>query len=446
MDEQGGDESNGRARTIVVIVALLAVLGALWWTLALTRPLPPRVVVMSTGPEGSAFPGFAERYRAAFARVGIDLQLRPSAGSVENLARLKDPRSDVSIGFVEGGLADPEHDVDLVSLGALFYEPLWVFVRSTDNQPKLADFIHKRFSSGAEGSSTRAFSLRLLALNGVTSDVPLLAYSPQEAADRLQAGDLAGATFVTSWDSPVIRQLSASPEVRLIGFPRADAYVALYPYFTKLVLPMGVGSLAQNLPSADVPLIATKATLVVRKDLHPAVQYLLLDTATQIHGGPGIFQKAGQFPAAEAIDLPLSDHARTYYTSGRPFLQRYLPFWLAVLAGQLLVLLIPVVGVLYPILRLAPVIYGWSMRRRIFRLYGELKFLENELEKGGATEPLRRRLDRLEERANHIRVPVTFRHLQYTLRLHINLVRQRMGRTEAPVGPAGLNPRGGQPS
>lgn len=427
MSEPDEDEGKGRIRSVVVIVAVLAVMGALWWALALTRPLPPRVVVMSTGPEGSAFPGFAERYRAAFARVGIDLQLRPSAGSVENLARLKDPHSDVSIGFVEGGLADPDRDGDLVSLGALFYEPLWVFVRSTETQPKLGDFIGKRFSSGAEGSSTRAFSLRLLALNGIKSDVPLLAYSPQEAADRLVAGELDGATFMTSWDSPVIRQLSASPEVRLIGFPRADAYVALYPYFTKLVLPMGVGSLEKNLPSTDVQLIATKATLVVRKDLHPAIQYLLLNAATQIHGGPGIFQKAGQFPAAEAIDLPLSDHARTFYTSGKPFLQRYLPFWLAVLAGQLLVLLIPVVGVLYPILRLAPVIYGWSMRRRIFSLYGELKFLENELEKGGATDALRRRLDRLEARADHIHVPVTFRHLQYTLRLHIGLVRQRMG-------------------
>jgi len=427
MSLQAPAHETHRWRQIAVLVTVLAVVGALWWMLALMQPLPPRVVVMSTGPEGSAFPGFAERYRAAFARVGIDLQLRSTAGSVENLALLKDPKSDVSVGFVEGGLADPERDGDLVSLGALFYEPLWIFVHSTEERPKLSDFVTKRFSSGAEGSSTRAFAQRLLALNGITSDVPLLAYSPQEAADRLLAGDLAGATFMTSWDSPVIRQLSAAPEVRLLGFPRADAYVALYPYFTKLVVPMGVGNMAKNLPPTDVQVIATKATLVVRKDLHPAVQYLLLDAATQIHGGPGIFQKAGQFPAAEAIDLPLSDQARTFYTSGRPFLQRYLPFWLAVLAGQLLVLLIPVLGVLYPLLRLAPVLYAWSMRRRIFRLYGELKFLEDELEKGRSAEDLRPRLDRLEERANHIHVPMAFRQLQYMLRDHIGLVRGRLG-------------------
>ena len=427
MNRSEPDTAPHRWRQIAVLVTVLAAIGALWWMLALMRPLPPRVVVMSTGPEGSAFPAFAERYRAAFARVGIDLRLRPTAGSVENLALLKDPKSDVSVGFVEGGLADPERDGgDLVSLGALFYEPLWIFVRSTEERPKLPDFVSKRFSSGAEGSSTRAFAQRLLALNGITSEVPLLAYSPQEAADRLLTGDLAGATFMTSWDSPVIRQLSAAPEVRLLGFPRADAYVALYPYFTKLVVPMGVGNMALNLPPTDVPVIATKATLVVRKDLHPAIQYLLLDAATQIHGGPGIFQKAGQFPAAEAIDLPLSDQARTFYTSGRPFLQRYLPFWLAVLAGQLLVLLIPVVGVLYPLLRLAPVLYAWSMRRRIFRLYGELKFLEDELEKGRPADELRPRLDRLEERANHIHVPMAFRQLQYTLRDHIGLVRARL--------------------
>jgi len=167
---------------------------------------------------------------------------------------------------------------------------------------------------------------------------------------------------------------------------------------------------------------------VVRKDLHPAIQYLLLDAAREIHGGPGIFQKVGQFPAAEAIDVPLSDHARTFYTSGRPFLQRYLPFWLAVFAGQLLVLLIPVVGVLYPLLRLAPALYGWSMRRRIFRLYGELKFLDDELDRRGheAVADVRTRLDHLEQRTNHMKVPLAFRQLQYTLRLHIGVVRQRL--------------------
>jgi hypothetical protein len=235
--------------------------------------------------------------------------------------------------------------------------------------------------------------------------------------------------MLTSWESPAVRKLVAATDVDLVSFPRTDAYVALYPFLNKLVLPTGAGDLAKNRPPKDVVLIAPKASLVVRRDLHPAIQYLLLDAASEIHGGPGIFQKAGEFPAAEATDLPLSDSARQFYKSGRPFLQRYLPFWLGVLVGQLLVLAIPVVGVLYPMLRVAPAIYGWGMRRRIYRLYGQLKFLEMELDRRRPEQDvtdLAGKLDRLEERANHFRVPTAFAHMLYTLRIHMSLVRTRI--------------------
>jgi hypothetical protein len=203
-----------------------------------------------------------------------------------------------------------------------------------------------------------------------------------------------------------------------------------------LILPEGVGDLAKNRPPRDVVLIAPKASLVVRKDLHPAIQYLLLDAAEKIHSGPGIFQKAGQFPAAEAIDLPLSDVARQFHKSGRPFLQRHLPFWLAVLVDRLLVLLIPLVGVVYPLVRFAPSLYGLQMQRRIFRFYGELRFLERELESRGAgqsIDDLSSRLDRIEEKANHLRVPVFYSNMLYTLRMHISLVRGRMERFRGKV-------------
>ena len=195
------------------------------------------------------------------------------------------------------------------------------------------------------------------------------------------------------------------------------------------MLPAGVGDMVKNRPPTDVTLVAPKASLVVREDLHPAIQYLLLEAATEIHSGPGMFRKAGQFPAPESIDLPLSSYAHQFYKAGPPFLQRHLPFWLAVLAQQLLVLLIPVLAVLYPLLRFLPALYGWAMRRRVFRLYNELKRVEDQLISLDAQEnaaDLVARLDRLEERASRFRLPVSFRPLLYALRLHISLVRQRL--------------------
>jgi hypothetical protein len=239
--------------------------------------------------------------------------------------------------------------------------------------------------------------------------------------------DLVG--IAAAWEAPIVRRLMLDPSVRVASFVRADAHVALRPYLSKLILPRGVADLANDRPPTDVTLLATKASLVVRGDLHPALQYLLLEAASEIHATPDVFSKVGQFPAAEPIDLPLSGVARQYYRSGQPFLQRYLPFWMAALTSWLLVLLIPVVGVLYPLFRVLPALYGWGMRHRIFRLYGELKFLEAELAgeaTAEVTSALADRLDQLERRADRMHVPVAFAHMLYTLKLHIGLVRQRV--------------------
>jgi len=195
------------------------------------------------------------------------------------------------------------------------------------------------------------------------------------------------------------------------------------------VLPAGIGDMARNVPPADVVLVAPKASLVVRRDLHPGIQYLLLEAADEVHSPPGLFHRAGEFPAPEAIDLPLSADARHFYKSGPPFLQRYLPFWLAVLAGRLLVVLVPLVGVAYPALRSLPAAYAWMMRRRVFRLYGELKLIELETEgrtAGASTEALVARLDDLEDRVSRLHVSRGQAPHAYTLRHHIGLIRERL--------------------
>jgi len=254
-----------------------------------------------------------------------------------------------------------------------------------------------------------------------------LPYPPSEAGQKLLSGDIQAALIVQSLASPVVHDLLVADGINLASFPRADAYVALYPYLNKLVLPAGVADLAKNRPPVDTVLLAPMASLVVRDNLHPAIQYLLLEAAQQVHSRPGIFAHASQFPSPNAVDLPVSENALQYYKSGLPFLQRYLPFWLAVLVGRLLVLLIPVAGVLYPVLRLTPALYGWAMRRRIFSLYAQLKAIENDLYRPrGAPQGSPRlieRLDRLEHRVNRLRVPTAYASMVYTLRSHIDLVR-----------------------
>jgi TRAP transporter TAXI family solute receptor len=389
---------------------------------------PARALVMTTGAAGSAYDVFAQRYKAILAGEGIELELEQSAGAVENLRRLNDPRSGVSVGFSQGGLTSSSESPDLVSLGTMFYEPLWFFCRGDTCGQRPGDLRGKKISIGPEGSGTRALASRLLTLNGLDEGaVERLPFTAAESAERLTRGDIDAAAMVASWSTPVVSKLLASSEIELIDFPRADAYVALYPYLTKLVVPAGVGNMAANRPSKDVGLLALKASLIVRKDMDAALQNLLLDAATQIHASADIFAKASQFPAPEAGDLPLSENAREFYKSGRPYLQRILPFRLAQLAGKLLIVLVPLVGIVYPLLRFAPTLYGWSMRRRVFQLYGELKHIEAEVEaRPDDAASLRRRLDQLEERADHLQVPLAFTQILYTVRSHIGLARARL--------------------
>jgi TRAP-type uncharacterized transport system substrate-binding protein len=409
---------------VLLVVALAAIVSWL-------GPLPPRVILMSTGAPGSDYALLAERYRTVLKRSGIELRLVPSAGAVENLQRLNDPRSRISVAFAEGGLTTESESPQLMSLGTMFFEPFWFFSRIPLSR-SLDELRDKKISLGQEGSGTRTMALRLLKLNGLdeTLSPRMLALTPAQAQDALLRGEIDAAAFVSSWDSDIVRELLGSSNVSLVGFPRADAYVALYPYLTKLRLPSGVGNLATNRPPTDVDVIAPKASLIVRRDLHPAVQYLLLDAATQIHSAPNIFQLYGRFPAAQRDDLPLSRDALQFYKSGMPFLQRYLPFWLAVLTSRLLFILIPVAGVLYPLLRLAPSLYFWTVRRRVYLLYGELRVLEAEVERTGGmvTSEVLARLQRLDERAHQMRVPLGVASILYTLRAHIALIYARIAR------------------
>jgi TRAP-type uncharacterized transport system substrate-binding protein len=415
---------------IIVAVALVIAL-----ILALLGPAPSRTVVMATGPEGSAYHAIGERYRALLREHGVELKIVTTDGSVDNVRRLRDSHSGVSVAFVQGGVTSERESPELVSLGTVFHEPVWMFVRGAVPAVSAHMFKGRRISIGAEGSGTRKLALELIGAVGLSLDgVETLALTSSAVAEAMPRGDVDFALLVAPWESKAVRTLLTADGVTALSFPRADAHVLLRPYLSKLVVPQGVADLAKNRPPTDLVLVAPKASLVVRRDLHPAIEYLLLDVASQLHSQPGVFQKAGEFPAAEPIDLPLSEDARQYYHSGRPFLQRYLPFWVAVFAARLLVILIPVVGVVYPLVRLLPALYGWGMRRRIFALYGELKFLETEIGSratGAPMDDVRAGLDKLEQRANHMRVPVAFTHMVYTLRLHIRLVREQLERQRA---------------
>ncbi|MGY8661414.1 TAXI family TRAP transporter solute-binding subunit [Bradyrhizobium sp. UFLA05-109] len=398
-------------------------------SLFIVTTLPPRELVMATGAEGDANYELGIRYREILAKDGVKLQLQQTSGSLENLRYLRDPRSHVSVGFIQGGTTTSKEAPELESLGTVFYEPLWVFRRSEIAEGAQA-LRGRRLSIGPEGSGGHALALQIFKTTKLDSIIgEISGLPPQAAAQKLIAGDIDAAFIVTAWESPVVQSLLHAKGIELSSAQRADAYVAIYPFLHKLILPAGVIDLLTIRPPNDVVLLAPEASLVVRADLHPALQYLLLNAAVQIHSQPGIFQKAGQFPAAEAIDLQLSQEAQRFYKTGRPFLQGYLPFSLATLVEKLLVVLVPLVALLFPVIRFLPPSYDWMMQRRIRRLYDEIRLIENEMEVQGTKVDrgaLSARLDLVDQSASHLQLPNVYASSLYTLRSHVDLVRTRL--------------------
>jgi TRAP transporter TAXI family solute receptor len=421
-------------RHLAVAATIAILLGA---GVFILESLPPRTIAMATGAEGGANYELGIRYREALAREGVKLDLQPTTGSLDNLRRLRDSSSGVSVGFIQGGTTNRKESPELESLGTIFYEPMWLFRRAEIGTGPLR-LRGRRVSIGPEGSGGRALALQIMSRTKIDTIVgELSGFTPKVAAEKLIAGEIDAAFIVTGWGAPAIQSLLNAKDIELDSYLYADALIAIFPFLNKLVLPAGVFDLVTARPPADVVLLAPKASLAVRADLHPALQYLLLDAAVQIHSQPGIFQKAAQFPAAEAIDLPLSGEAHRFYKSGRPFLQGYLPFWIATLVEKTLVVLIPLAALLYPGFKLLPQMYDWMMQLKIRRLYDEIRSIESDMEIQGPefdANALNARLNQIDQRANHLQLPTVYASNLYTLRSHIDLVRTRLT-TSADMSP-----------
>jgi hypothetical protein len=280
---------------------------------------------------------------------------------------------------------------------------------------------------GGAGSGTHHLAIELLDANGIDAkNTRLIEEGGLGLLERLQKNEIDAVFVVGPTQSSLVWSLLYTPGVRLMNLVHAEAYTRRFPYLARLVLPRGAIDLTRDIPPHDVQLVSPLATLLVREETHPALIDLLMQAASEVHGGPGAFQKPGEFPRAGHSEFPLSKEAERYYKSGKPFLQRYLPFWAATLIDRMVVMLVPLLAVLVPLFKFAPQIYGWRVRSRIYRRYGELKFLENELnEDSGRHSRLEwlEKLDAIEKDASGIRTPLTFSDMLYTLRGHIDLVR-----------------------
>ncbi|MFS2015690.1 TAXI family TRAP transporter solute-binding subunit [Massilia sp. CT11-108] len=428
-------------RDLLVAVAPTAVLvlAACIVAYIVVDPAPPRHVILATGQENSAYEEFGRKYATILARDGIKVDAQRTLGSEDNLQRLIEGKADIA--FVQSG-STSEAQAErrgLVSLGSLFTEPVWLFLRERDAHGRKRDMDSivqlkgLRINLGPEGTGVPKLFRQVLAVNGLEPrQLKLSALENTPATVELLAGHIDGLVFSSAPEAPLIQMLLQTPGIRLFNFRQAEAYTRRLPFLTHVVLPRGIVDLGRDIPAQDFHLIAPTATLVAREDLHPALIDLFVKAATEIHGGTGWFQQQGQFPSPRYTEIPVAREAAKYYRDGPPFLQRYLSFWLANLFDRLWVVVVALAALIIPLSKIVPPLYVWRIRSRVYRWYGELRAVEQALEnakdehRDEAREELLRRLDGIEQRVNHISIPLAYADALYGLRSHINFVRQRV--------------------
>ena len=425
------------------VVLALALLALAYWVL---DPTPPNKVVLATGADQGAYAEFGKRYAQILKGYGVTVELRSTQGAAENLQLLRAPDSGVDIAFVQGGADDlprPENpdDSSLVSLGSLFYEPVWLFYRTdaaqrllkSDTLTSLSQLPGWRLNVGAPGSGVPNLMAKLIDANRIDPTALTLVRKAQTpAVVDLLAGDLDAVVFASAPESLLVQMLLQTPGIALFDFGQAEAYSRRFPFLTAVTLPRGVVDLARDLPPHDVRLIAPTASLVARRGTHPALIQLFVQAAQQIHGGAGWFQRKGDFPSAAGTELPLAREAQRFYANGTPVLQRYLPFSLANLLERMWPVLVTIVAILIPLSRMLPPLYQFRIRSRIFRWYAQLR----EVEDGVGKRPIPELLDELqaiEARVESVNVPLSYADELYSLRSHIQMVGTRLRSAPNPA-------------
>jgi uncharacterized protein len=415
---------------VPTVGAICLFFGAIY--LFLVEAPPPKTLIIATGASDGAYYKFATQYAERLKNDGISVTVLETKGSIENLQLLLDENSNVDAALLQGGVAGKEHAENLQSLGSLYREPFWVFYRGEIDIRRLPELKQKTIAIGPPGSGTRSVAMMLLKANNLADgQLKLSDLNGMAAAQALEEGLIDGACFVAGVNTSYVQRLLKAPGIRVLDFVQQEAYSRRYRYLTRVTIPAGLVDAETNIPDRDIRLVAPAATLVTRKSIHPALVTVLVSAASRIHGPGDELSSPNEFPSTLYTDIPMSDHAEHVLKNGPPFLQRVLPFWLATFIDRVKLMIIPLVMVLMPLFRAAPPLLRWRTRRRIYLWYSHVRELDQRVISGMEKLEAIKALDELkdiEKQAASVEIPLSYMEEYYNMRVHLDLVLQRLRR------------------
>ncbi len=358
------------------------------------------------------------------------MELRETAGAVENLKLLQDRNADVQIAFVTGGLSDAKHTPGVLSLGTVYDRPFWIFLPANEQLDQLSQLKGKRIAVGPEGSATRHMAEQVLGKGGVNSETANLLSFAGEAADKaLKDGQVDAVWIIGVPEATAVQSFLRNPSVRPMSFPMAEAFTRIFPDLTRMTLPQGTIDIERMIPANDVQLIGTKSKVLIRSDLHPEIVQLLLQTMKEVHSGADLFHRSGEYPNGSDSEYAVAPTAIDFYKNGPSFTQRHLPMWLSTHVQRAIALLVTGIAIGLPLLHFLPQSYNWMIRRRLFYWYAELRTLEASFDSITSHKQLidkQAEIERIEDDLSKIHFPLTFSDQVYNLRHHIDLVRRKI--------------------
>jgi uncharacterized protein len=417
---------------VIVLPVTVVVLAVLYIVYRVVDPLPPRHLAIAAGVPGSLYDDFARQYARLLRRDGVELEVRNSTGAGADLDLLRDPGSGVQAAITTFDFTRPGDADALYSLGGIFDAVIFIYYRDPAPITTFSQFRGKRLSIGMPGTALRSIMSQVLQATGaIDASTRLIDLDYVEAIDALIAGEIDVAVFPSQLGGSFLQRALAAPGLQLMNVAQAEAIAKTVPGLKHVVLWRGLISLSGDTPGSDIDLLASRNRLLVRKDLHPALQYLLLEAMREVHSAPGPFNRLGEYPAEQPNDLPLSPTAQAYYRSGATFWQRYTSFWLTSLLNRIIFFVIPVVAALIPIIGFAQRIYRWLHIRRIDRLHWALGNLERELAHSVDSSRLAEYQARFVEIASAVhtlRVARPFEVDLQRLRIHLGMVQDHLSR------------------
>ncbi len=414
-----------KALLLILMCSAVAIVGIIY-----LLPTPPVRVLMATGFKGTGFHYFGLKYREAFARVGVDLDLRETTGAVENLELLQTPASGIQIAFVLGGISDGDRSPGLLSFGTTHNVAFWVFYARSETLDNLTQLKGKRVAVAPVGSGIRVVGEKVLGAFGINGhNTKFIPVGGDAAYDALEKGEVDAVWTTAAPDLPAIQRVFRNPNVRLLNIKSAEALSRTSPEFFRLDLPQGAINIGENIPPTDIAVVGARARVLVRSDLHPEIANLLLKVMTQIHSKPGIFQRGSDFPASSDPEYPMAQTAIDFYRDGPSFLRRQLPLWLNVYVQRIIVLIAAIVPLVFLVIGGEPQVYRWIIRERVRPYYSRLRILEREAQSALSAEQvtyLSNELETIDREASTLRLPGRYADSFFSLKVHINLIRIRL--------------------